>query len=52
MGERLRVGAEGSESLLYRGGDHIWHYVPEEEFDGESNPFPVQNPVLVEPTEA
>lgn len=52
VGRRLRVKAEGSESFLYRVEGHLWHYVPEKEFDGEYNPFPVQNLVLAEPTEA
>ncbi|WP_435068509.1 hypothetical protein [Haloplanus sp. C73] len=52
VGKRLRVEAEGSESFLYRVEDHLWHYVPEEQYDEANNPFPVQNLVLVEPQQA
>jgi len=52
VAERLRVEAAGSESFLYRVEDHLWHYVPEKEYDEENNPFPVQNFVLVEPQQA
>ena len=49
---RVRVEAEGSESFLYQVDGHLWHYVPEDEFAGESNPYPVQNLVLLESSEA
>jgi len=49
---RVRVEAEGAESFLYQIDGRLWHYVPEEEFPGENNPYPVQNLVLVEPSEA
>jgi hypothetical protein len=44
--------SEGSESFLYQVDDHLWHYVPEDEFAEESNPYPVQNLVLLESSEA
>jgi hypothetical protein len=47
----VRVEAEGSESFLYQVDDHLWHYVPEDEFAGENNPYPVQNLVLLESSE-
>ncbi|GAB7093460.1 hypothetical protein JCM30237_06120 [Halolamina litorea] len=43
VGERVRVKAEGSESFLYEVDGYLWHYVPEEEYAGEDNPFPVEN---------
>jgi hypothetical protein len=49
---RVRVEAEGDESFLYQVDGRLWHYVPEDEFAGESNPYPVQNLVLLESSEA
>jgi hypothetical protein len=43
VGECVRVEAEGGESFLYVVGGRIWHYVDEEEYEGDNNPFPVQN---------
>ena len=50
VGELIRVEAEGSESFLYAVDGHLWHYSPE--YEGENNPFPVQNLVHVEEVEA
>lgn len=49
VGERIRVEAEGGESFLYEIDGTLWHYVPEEIYSGENNPFPVQGLSLVEP---
>jgi len=43
VGEKVRVESEGDESFLYEVDGHIWHYVPEEQYSGENNPYPVQN---------
>jgi len=48
VGERVRVRSEGDESFLYEVDGHLWHYVDEEKYDGENNPFPVQNLVRVD----
>ncbi|WP_435075625.1 hypothetical protein [Halorubrum sp. HHNYT27] len=52
VGKRVRVEAEGGESFLYQVDGHLWHYVPEDEFAGENNPYPVQNLVFLESSEA
>lgn len=49
VGERIRVESEGEESFLYETDGTLWHYVPEETYSGENNPFPVQGLSLVEP---
>ena len=43
VGKCVRVEAEGSESFLYTVDGRIWHYVDEEEYGGDNNPYPVQN---------
>lgn len=48
IGERVRVKAEGDESFLYEVDGTLWHYVDEEAYSGESNPFPVQGLSQVE----
>lgn len=48
VGKRIRVESEGDESFLYEIDDSLWHYVPEEIYSGENNPFPVQGLSLVE----
>lgn len=50
VGERVRVEAEGGESFLYQVDGHLWHYVPEEVYAGDDNPFPVVNLALVDST--
>lgn len=48
VGERVRVEAEGDESFLYQVDGNLWHYVDEEEYSGENNPFPVQDLTLID----
>lgn len=48
VGERVRVKSEGDESFLYEIEGNLWHYVPEDTYAGENNPFPVQDLSLVE----
>lgn len=43
VGTRVRVEAEGSESFIYEVDGCLWHYVPEDEYSGANNPFPVQS---------
>lgn len=43
IGERVRVEAHSEESFLYEVDGQLWHYVPEEKYAGENNPFPVQS---------
>jgi len=52
VGERVRVEAEGSESFIYEVDGNLWYYTPEEDYEGENNPFPVQNLVRVDTAEA
>ncbi len=52
VGEKVRVEAHGDESFLYEVDGQLWHYVPEEKYAGENNPFPVQNLRHVESNEA
>jgi hypothetical protein len=52
VGRCVRVEAEGSESFLYEFDDHLWHYAPDQPSSDETNPYPVQNLVRVESTEA
>lgn len=51
VGERIRVEAEGDESFLYEIDGTLWHYVDEEAYSGENNPFPAQGLSLVDAAE-
>jgi len=48
VGTRVRVEAEGEESFLYETNGYLWHYVNEDTYAGENNPFPVENLVRKE----
>jgi len=52
VGERVRVKAEGDESFRYEVNGCIWYYVDKEKYEGENNPFPVQNLVRVDTAES
>jgi len=43
VGDAVRVESEGDESYLYEVDGHLWHYVDEEKYSGENNPYPVQS---------
>ena len=51
IGERIRVESEGDESFLYEVDGTLWHYVPEETYSGENNPYPVEGLSPVESSE-
>ncbi len=52
VGERVRVESEGDVSFLYEVDGQLWHYVDEEKYSGENNPFPVQSLRLVDAEKA
>ncbi|RDZ64042.1 hypothetical protein C5B90_13145 [Haloferax sp. Atlit-12N] len=49
-GEVVRVEVNDKESFIYEVDGNLWNYSPE--YEGENNPFPVQNLVHVEEVEA
>ena len=51
VGERIRVESEGDESFLYEVDGTLWHYVPEDTYSGENNPYPVEGLSLAESSE-
>jgi hypothetical protein len=51
VGERIRVESERDESFLYEVDGTLWHYVPEDTYSGENNPYPVEGLSLVESSE-
>ncbi|MBP1986760.1 hypothetical protein [Halolamina salifodinae] len=46
FGEVVKVESEGSKSYLYEVEGHLWHY--DADGEGEANPYPVENLVLVD----
>jgi len=52
VGERVCVESEGDQSFLYEIDGTLWHYVPEDTYSGENNPYPVQSLSLVESSDS